>query len=115
MRVRIVTWEAVREVDGGDDLEANTLLATSYQKIGELVASDQAVQRALKNARAEGRARAELLALVGRNAKTRWQKEWAAAGADPRRGSTALELARRRRRRPTGRASPRTATTSIRG
>ncbi|MGD9511841.1 MAG: tetratricopeptide repeat-containing protein [Geminicoccaceae bacterium] len=78
----IVTWEAVREVDGGDDLEANTLLGTSYQKIGELVGSDQAVQRALKNAKAEGHARAELLALVGRNAKTRWQKEWMASAAD---------------------------------
>lgn len=75
----IVTWEAVREVDGGDDLEANTLLATGYQKTGELIASDQAVQRALRNAKAAGGVRAELLALVGRNGKTRWLKDWAGA------------------------------------
>lgn len=84
----IVTWEAVRDVDGGDDLEANTLLATSFQKVGELVASDLAVQRAVKNPRAEGRARAELLALVGRNGKARWQAEWSGAGSDP--GAAAL-------------------------
>ena len=75
-----VTWEAVRDIDGDNDLEANTLLATTYQKLGDLVASDMAVQRALTFVQAGGRDRAELLALVGRNAKGRWQQEWSAAG-----------------------------------
>ena len=49
-----VTWEAVRDVDGDDDLDANTRLATIYQKLGDLVASDLAVQRALKAAELAG-------------------------------------------------------------
>ncbi len=75
-----ITWEAVRDLDGDNDLEANTLLATIYQKLGDLVASDLAVERALTAAEAGGRERAELLALGGRNAKARWQGDWSAAG-----------------------------------
>lgn len=75
-----ITWEAVRDLDGDDDLESNTLLATIYQKLGDLVASDLAVERALSVVEAGGRERAELLALGGRNAKVRWQRDWATAG-----------------------------------
>lgn len=71
-----LTWEAVREVDGEDDLEANICLGTVYQKLGELVSSDLAIRRALANRDASQHDRAELLALKGSNAKTRWQAEW---------------------------------------
>ena len=74
-----ITWEAVRELEGDDDLEANTRLATVYQRLGDLVRSDQAIQRALKSGDAAGWDRAELWALQGRNAKARWQPKWAAA------------------------------------
>ena len=74
-----VTWEAVRELEGEDDLEANTRLATVYQRLGDLVRSDQAIQRALKSGDADGWGRAELWALQGRNAKARWQPDWAGA------------------------------------
>src|SRR5436309_1113039 len=42
-----ITWEAVRGLDVRDE-EANTWLATIYQRLGDLVRSDQAVRRALE-------------------------------------------------------------------
>ncbi len=69
------TWEAIRKLDP-DDLEANTLLGTIYQRLGEPVNSDQAIQRVLRHDEAAGDQRAEALALLARNAKTRWREEW---------------------------------------
>jgi hypothetical protein len=80
-----VTWEAVREVEGAEDLEANTLLGTIYQRLGDLVRSDEAVQRALKSKDATPGNRAELLSLLGRNAKTRWLPDWRDLPPDDRR------------------------------
>jgi hypothetical protein len=42
------TWQAVRDYDDMD-VEANTLLATIFQRLGDLVSSDHAVERALLN------------------------------------------------------------------
>ena len=72
-----ITWEAVRELEGGNDIEANTQLATIYQRLGDLVRSDLAIQRALRNANIGIRDRAEMWALQGRNAQARWQCDWA--------------------------------------
>ncbi|NOT56730.1 MAG: hypothetical protein HOP18_19195 [Deltaproteobacteria bacterium] len=69
------TWKAVREYDDMD-LEANTQLATVYQKLGDMVSSDQAVERALQSRAITNEARAEILALKARNAKTLWTRDW---------------------------------------
>ena len=70
------TWEAVRS-DDDTDLEANTRLATIFQRLGDLVKSDQAVKRALQSPDGSLWDRAEIRALMARNAKTRWQQDWA--------------------------------------
>jgi Tetratricopeptide Repeats-Sensor len=69
------TWEAVRKYDDMD-LEANTLLGTIYQRIGDLVRSDQALQRALQDVKVSNWDRAEIRALMARNAKTLWEADW---------------------------------------
>jgi len=71
-----VTWKAVREYSQ-TDREANTLLATIFQRLGDLVDSDQAVDRALQNRGLSANDRAEIRALVGRNAKVKWEQDWA--------------------------------------
>lgn len=70
-----ITWEALREIES-DDLEANTILGTIYQRLGQLSESDLAVRRALAAKSASPFDRAELRSLIGRNAKTRWREEW---------------------------------------
>jgi tetratricopeptide (TPR) repeat protein len=69
------TWEAVRNFDS-DDLEANTLLGTIYQRLGDLTRSDLAIKRALKRAEMAGWDKAEALSLMARNAKANWRNEW---------------------------------------
>jgi len=88
-----ITWEALRDIEG-DDVEANLLLATIYQRLGDLTRSDLAVQRALKAKDLRPFDRAELQALLGRNAKTRWLAEWRGDGLDgDSRRATALRSA----------------------
>lgn len=72
------TWKTVSDYDDMD-VEANTLLGTIYQRLGDLVSSDQAVERALQNKEISAGQRAEIRALMGRNAKTQWEQSWAAA------------------------------------
>lgn len=69
------TWERVRE-SYPDDLEANLLLGTVYQRLGDPVGSDQAIERVLSQKRSSAGDRAEAYALRGRNAKIRWQADW---------------------------------------
>ena len=69
------TWQAVRDYDDMDR-EANILLGTIYQRLDDLVSSDQAVERALKSAELSGEDRAEIQALMGRNAKYQWKAAW---------------------------------------
>jgi hypothetical protein len=69
------TWEAVRKYDDMD-LEANTLLGTVFQRIGDLVRSDQALQRALQDLKVSSWNRAEIRALMARNAKALWEADW---------------------------------------
>lgn len=69
------TWETVRSFDS-DDFEANTLLGTIYQRLGDLTRSDQAVKRVLKRTGLAGQERVEALSLLARNAKTNWRNEW---------------------------------------
>ncbi len=69
------TWEAVRKYEDMD-LEANTILGTVYQRLDDLVRSDQALQRALQNNDLSNSDRAEIRALMARNAKTSWEADW---------------------------------------
>jgi hypothetical protein len=69
------TWQTVRDYDD-TDVEANTLLGTIFQRLGDLVSSDQAVERALQNKNISAWDRAEIQALMGRNAKTQWEQAW---------------------------------------
>ncbi len=71
-----VTWEALVALDPLD-VEANQRLATIYQRLGDLNASDQALQRVLGHPRATPAHRAEALSLLGRNIKDRWRAAWA--------------------------------------
>ena len=63
------TWEAVRDYDI-EDLEANTMLGTIYQRLDDLVGSSQALKRALGHNGISGWERAEIHALMERNEKT---------------------------------------------
>jgi len=69
------TWESIRENNVLDPL-ANRRLATIYAKLAkpDFDKSDQAVARALPGANPE--VTAELLALRGSNAKSRWMADW---------------------------------------
>lgn len=73
------TWLAVRDYNDMDR-EANMLLGTIFQRLGDLVSSDQAVERALQNRGISAHDRAETRALMGRNAKTDWAQEWGKLG-----------------------------------
>ncbi|HYG79478.1 MAG TPA: tetratricopeptide repeat-containing protein [Pyrinomonadaceae bacterium] len=72
------TWEGIRDAYA-DDKEANTWLATIYQRQGELKRSDQALDRVLLDKETTPRERAEAYTLLGRNAKTRWIEDWKGA------------------------------------
>jgi hypothetical protein len=85
-----ITWEALRDVEG-NDVEADQLLGTIYQRLGDLTRSDLAVQRALKAKDLRPFDRAELQSLLGRNAKAGWLAEWGKDGLDDEaRRATAL-------------------------
>ncbi|HEY0379603.1 MAG TPA: tetratricopeptide repeat-containing protein [Pyrinomonadaceae bacterium] len=70
-----VTWEQLRK-DEPNDLEANIRLGTVYERLGDLVRSTQALERALQNKAINQNQRAEAYSLLGRNFKTRWRNEW---------------------------------------
>jgi hypothetical protein len=70
-----VTWEAIRKLEPLD-LEANILLGTIYERIGDLTRSTQALDRAIANKAIKNDQRAEVYALLARNAKTHWRAEW---------------------------------------
>ncbi len=69
------TWENVLDLDP-QDLEANILLGTIYQRLGDLVNSNQALDRALRNSECTQEQRAEIYSLLARNCKTRWRDDW---------------------------------------
>jgi tetratricopeptide (TPR) repeat protein len=68
------TWEAVRIFNPNDN-EANTLLGTIYQRLGNLTESNIALRRVLKSEQTAAE-RAEAQSLIGRNLKEKWKQEW---------------------------------------
>jgi tetratricopeptide (TPR) repeat protein len=103
-----LSWEAIRDNDP-DHLEANLLLGTIYQRLGNLTKSDLALKRALEGNVRRNSDRAEAFALRGRNAKTRWVQGWRAGRKRTRRGrgicSRALGRGHRVERRAQGTSS----------
>lgn len=69
------TWENVRKLDP-QDLEANIRLGTVYQRLGDLVNSTQALERALGNPAIDFAQRAEAFALMASNLKRCWRNDW---------------------------------------
>ena len=69
------TWEAVRKIDPLDE-EANTMLGTVYQRLGDLTSSDQALKRAISRKTLDKESRADVRSLLARNAKTYWTNDW---------------------------------------
>jgi hypothetical protein len=67
-------WESLRKLDDFD-LEANTALGNIYQRLDDLVSSDQALERALKVV-TEPADIAEIRGQLGRNKKDRWVRSW---------------------------------------
>jgi hypothetical protein len=68
-------WEKIRAAHP-DDLQANRALSDTYRRLGDLVASDQAIERVLSGAALGARDRAELYALRASNSKRRWAEQW---------------------------------------
>jgi hypothetical protein len=71
------TWEAVRK-DLSDDIEANLMLATIYQRLGDVVKASQACRRVLENKTALQANRADAHGQLARNEKAAWVAGFAA-------------------------------------
>jgi tetratricopeptide (TPR) repeat protein len=83
-RAARATWEAIRETHS-DDLEADTLLGTIYQRLDDLSRSDIALKRVLEREGTSPEDRAEALSLLARNAKARWKGDWEKLPVEQRR------------------------------
>jgi hypothetical protein len=79
-----VTLESLRSLDPLDE-EANLLLGTISQRLGDLAASEQALRRVVGGANAVPKDRAEAFSLLGRNLKTQWRDAWKSRPAEQRR------------------------------
>ncbi len=82
------TWNQVRS-RLPDDVEANLLLATISQRLGDQPGSNAAIERALAATSLSKHQRAEARALLGSNLKAQWAAEWRAAPSAER-AATAL-------------------------
>ena len=82
-------WEQIRAAHP-DDFQVNRALSDSYRRLGDLLASDQAIERALDGAGLGTRDRAELFALRASNSKRRWTRRWRCAEDPEARARLAL-------------------------
>jgi hypothetical protein len=69
------TWERVLTADPHDK-EANLALGTVYERLGDPTRANQAVERALERKDLGAADRACAFALLGRNKKNAWKREW---------------------------------------
>ncbi len=74
-RTALRTLERIREVNPYD-LVANLWLGTVYQRLDDLTASEQALERVLSNPAATRRHKSEAWALRGSNEKLLWVESW---------------------------------------
>jgi hypothetical protein len=77
------TWERVRALEP-DDPEANLLLGTVYERLGDLVRSTAALESVRDSPEARPAERAEAHSLLARNAKTLWRNDWEGRPAEER-------------------------------
>ena len=75
------TLEYLLSIDASN-ADAHLRLATIYQRLQEPRRSDEAIRSALGSLEPKSRARAEAYALLGRNAKARWQEAWRSRSND---------------------------------
>ena len=78
------TLEALRRV-APLDKEANLLLGTIYQRLGDLAKSEVALRRVAGHPDVPPKERAEAFSLLGRNLKTQWRESWVGLEGDRRR------------------------------
>ena len=71
------TLEDLRAIDAMD-AEANLLLGTIYERLGDLPASEAALSRVVDRTDVRGDQTAEAWSLLGRNLKSTWRKDWQA-------------------------------------
>jgi hypothetical protein len=83
-----VTLEELRRTDPFDG-EANLLLGTIYQRLGDLPRSEEALQRVVDHVETTAKERAEAGSLLGRNLKTRWRDTWKSLAPEKRRAQAA--------------------------
>lgn len=83
------TWEAVRKQDQLD-VESNTMLGTIYERLGDLISSDQALKRVISQTGLDTKRRAEVRSLLARNAKAHWTDDWRQAASLAERQRRAL-------------------------
>jgi hypothetical protein len=74
-RMAKLTWEKLYALNP-DDSEANQRLGTINQRLGDLDASEQALQRVINSKTASHQELAEAFSLLGRNIKDRWRSSW---------------------------------------
>jgi tetratricopeptide (TPR) repeat protein len=79
-----VTLDALLRIDPRHE-EANLLLGTIYQRLGDLPRSEEALRRVVTHPDATAKDRAEAWSLLGRNLKTRWRDAWLALPPERRR------------------------------
>lgn len=84
------TWEALRRNNRENDLEANLLLGTIDERLGDLTESTQKLKRALGVRDIPKKQKAEAYALLGRNQKTQWRQAWSQAADENAKATTAL-------------------------
>lgn len=75
------TWTAVLR-DLPDDIEANLMLATIHQRLGNLVAASQACRNVLDNKAARPKDRADARSQFARNEKAAWVADFKALAMD---------------------------------
>jgi hypothetical protein len=76
-----ITWEELHKLNPQEP-EANHRLGTIYQRLDDLDASDQALQRVVNSKKATRPERAEALSLIARNVKDRWRESWTGQPAE---------------------------------
>jgi hypothetical protein len=78
------TLEDLRSIDPLDK-EANLLLGTIYQRLGDLPRSEVALRRVVGHPDTPPKDRAEAFSLLGRNFKAQWQDSWKGLSSDKKR------------------------------
>lgn len=69
------TWEEIAR-RYPDDVEANMILSTVYQRVGDGARAEQALTRISRQNIHDVNTKAEIRSLVGRNLKSRWMESW---------------------------------------